>query len=215
MNHDTGDLVGTPQAESKDVADKLIPVSDELALRAAFGCFPSGVIAICALDVEGRPVGMAASAFVPLSLDPPLVAISIQRTSTSWPRLRQIERLGLSVMAQDHEDVCARLSGKGDRFGAVEWMPTSTGAVLIRGASAWLECEPFDEVSAGDHTLAMLQIHRLRTEPAIAPLVFHASRFRRLETGRVERDASAHGQQSFDRPAPQNGIVETLDPTRC
>jgi flavin reductase (DIM6/NTAB) family NADH-FMN oxidoreductase RutF len=197
VNHDTGDLIGTPSGDSKEIAGKLIPVSDSLELRAAFGCFPSGVMAVCALDADGRPVGMAASAFVPLSLDPPLVAISIQRTSTSWPRLRKIERLGLSVMAQDHEDVCAKLSGTGDRFGAVEWMPTSTGAVLIGGAAAWLECAPFDEVSAGDHTLAMLQIHRLRSEPAIAPLVFHASRFRRLATGRVERDAAAHGQESL------------------
>jgi flavin reductase (DIM6/NTAB) family NADH-FMN oxidoreductase RutF len=168
--------------DSKDIAAMLNPISDSVMLRAAFGCFPSGVIAVCALDLDGRPVGMAASAFVSLSLDPPLVAISFQRTSTSWPRLRQIERLGLSVLGQDHEHVCARLSGKGDRFGAIEWMSTGTGAVLIGGASAWLECALFDEVSAGDHTLAMLQIHRLRTDPGVAPLVFHASRFRRLAT---------------------------------
>lgn len=172
---------------SKDVAGTLRPISDDpLALRGAFGCFPSGVIALCALHVDGTPIGMAASAFVPLSLDPPLVAISIQRTSTSWPRLRPVKRLGLSVLAQDHGDVCVRLSGRGDRFGAVDWIPTAAGAVLIGGASAWLECELSEEVSAGDHTLAVLRIHRLRTAPTVAPLVFHASRFRRLEAERVE-----------------------------
>lgn len=183
MNHDAVDPPpGHTMGDSKDFAAKLNPVSDPLALRAAFGCFPSGVIAVSALDVADRPVGMAASAFVALSLDPPLVAISIQRTSTSWPRLRQIERLGLSVLGQHQESVCTRLSGKGDRFGAIEWMPTATGAVLIGSASAWLECALLDEVSAGDHTLAILQIHRLSTDPAVAPLVFHASRFRRLVT---------------------------------
>jgi flavin reductase (DIM6/NTAB) family NADH-FMN oxidoreductase RutF len=181
---------------SKDIAIELNPVSDPLALRAAFGCFPSGVIAVCALDADGGPVGMAASSFVSLSLDPPLVAISIQRTSTSWPRLRQVERLGVSVLAQDHEDVCAKLSGKGDRFVSVEWMPLDTSAVLIDGASAWLECALFDEVSAGDHTLAILQIHRLRTNPAVAPLVFHASRFRQLDAARDDRGAASRGRQS-------------------
>jgi flavin reductase (DIM6/NTAB) family NADH-FMN oxidoreductase RutF len=136
--------------DSKTLAAGLDPISDPLALRAAFGCFPSGVIAVCALEGDGRPVGMAASAFVSLSLDPPLVAISLQRTSTSWPRLRKSERLGLSVLGQDQEHACERLSGKGDRFGAIEWMPTGTGAVMIGGASAWLECQLFDEVSAGD-----------------------------------------------------------------
>jgi flavin reductase (DIM6/NTAB) family NADH-FMN oxidoreductase RutF len=168
--------------DSKDLTDQLNPIADPLVLRSAFGCFPSGVIAVCALDADGRPVGMAASAFVSLSLDPPLVAISIQRTSTSWPRLRRIDRLGVSVLAQEHEDICLRLSGQGDRFAAVDWSSTSTGAVLIEGASVWLECALFDEVPAGDHTLAILQIDRLRTDAAIAPLVFHASRFRRLET---------------------------------
>jgi flavin reductase (DIM6/NTAB) family NADH-FMN oxidoreductase RutF len=169
-------------SDSKDIAAMLNPISDSSALRAAFGCFPSGVIALCGLDLDDKPVGMAASAFVSLSLDPPLVAISIQRTSTSWPRLRQIERLGLSVLGQDHEDICTRLSGKGDRFGAIEWMSTGTGALLISGASAWLECALFEEVSAGDHTLAVMQIHRLGTDPGVAPLVFHGSRFRRLAT---------------------------------
>ncbi|MGH3642610.1 MAG: flavin reductase family protein [Mycobacterium sp.] len=194
--------MGAPHSGSKDAAAGLDPVSDSLLLRAAFGCFPSGVIAVCGIDADGTPVGMAASAFVPLSLEPPLVAVSIQLTSTSWPRLRQIERLGLSVLAQGHENVCAKLSGKGDRFDRVEWIPTAGGAVLIGGASTWLECALFDEVRAGDHTLAMLQIHRLRTEPAVAPLVFHASRFRRLDAGL----SSAASVPTISR------IAGTLDP---
>ncbi|MDT5101895.1 MAG: hypothetical protein QOC76_5632 [Mycobacterium sp.] len=191
-----GDPSGRIMPDSKSIAAQLNPVSGPLALRAAFGCFPSGVIAICALKEDGIPVGIAASAFVSLSLDPPLVAISIQRTSTSWPRLRQSDRLGLSVLGHDQEHACARLSGKGDRFGAIEWMPTGTGAVMIGGASAWLECALFDEVPAGDHTLAILQIHRLCTHPAVAPLVFHAGRFRRLEADVPAVASGGHGQRS-------------------
>lgn len=178
----TDDIDGPRVQVAPDSAEKLDLPADPLALRAAFGCFPSGVIAVCALDLDGGPVGMAASAFVPLSLDPPLVAVSIQRTSTSWPRLRRIDRLGISVLAQDHQDICLRLSGPGDRFAAGGWSSSSTGAVLIEGASAWLECGLSDEVPAGDHILAILHIDRLRTDRTVAPLVFHASRFRRLET---------------------------------
>jgi flavin reductase (DIM6/NTAB) family NADH-FMN oxidoreductase RutF len=187
---------GRIMPDPKSSAAGLNPVSGPLALRAAFGCFPSGVIAVCALEVDGVPVGIAASAFVSLSLDPPLVAVSIQRTSTSWPRLRQSERLGLSVLGQNQEHACIRLSGKGDRFSAIEWMATGTGAVMIGGASAWLECELLDEVAAGDHTLAILQIHRLCTHPAVAPLVFHGGRFRRLEADVAAVAPERHGQRS-------------------
>ena len=54
-------------------------------LREAFGHFPSGVIAIAA-EVDGTLVGLAASTFVPVSLDPPLVSFCVQNTSTTWPQ---------------------------------------------------------------------------------------------------------------------------------
>ena len=54
-------------------------------LREAFGHFPSGVIAIAA-EVDGTRVGLAASTFVPVSLDPPLVSFCVQNTSTTWPQ---------------------------------------------------------------------------------------------------------------------------------
>src|SRR3546814_7956938 len=56
-------------------------------LRAAFGCFPSGITAVCAL-IDGKPVGMAASSFTSVSLDPPLVSVCIQNRSKTWRQLR-------------------------------------------------------------------------------------------------------------------------------
>lgn len=66
---------------------------DGTALREAFAHVPSGVVAICA-DVDGERVGMAASTFVPVSLDPPLVSFCVQHTSTTWPRLSVLPHLG-------------------------------------------------------------------------------------------------------------------------
>ena len=63
------------------------------SLREAFGHFPSGVIAIAA-EVDGVRVGLAASTFVPVSLDPPLVSFCVQNTSTTWPKLKDLPRTG-------------------------------------------------------------------------------------------------------------------------
>lgn len=153
---------------------------DEAQLRRAFGCFPSGVIAICAV-VDSEPVGMAASSFIPVSLDPPLVSVCIQNISTTWPQLRLSSRLGLSVLAEGHHHACMSLSRKrGDRFAGVSWAELPGGGVVIQEASAWLQCRLHTEVPAGDHLIALLEICALEASPDTPPLVFHNSRFRRL-----------------------------------
>lgn len=159
-----------------DRTDQLEPTR----LREVFGCFPSGVVALCSL-VDGTPTGMAASSFTSLSLSPPLVSIGVQYTSATWPVLRQCPRLGVSVLAENQDEVCRTLSLKhGNRFADVQWSAGNDGSVLISKASAWLEASVYTEVDAGDHTLVLLRVHQLDTDLGIPPLVFHHSRFRRL-----------------------------------
>jgi flavin reductase (DIM6/NTAB) family NADH-FMN oxidoreductase RutF len=158
-------------------------VIDTTALRNTFGRFPSGVTALCALDTEGRPIGMAVSAFVGVSLDPPLVGIYLQRTSTTWPQLRDRPRIGLSVMGAGQADVCRQLAARtGDRFAGLNWHATADGAVLLHGATAWFETDIAAESAAGDHELALLRIHGQALHQDNAPLVFYASAFHGLGT---------------------------------
>ena len=153
---------------------------DDATLRRVFGCFPSGVIAVCA-SVDGEPLGMAASSFTTVSVAPPLVSICVQNSSTTWPRLRRRERLGISVLAEHHGDACLSLSRKvGDRFAGVRWTELANGAVIVHEANAWLDCRLHSELPAGDHTIALLEICELSADPDTPPLVFHGSRFRRL-----------------------------------
>jgi flavin reductase (DIM6/NTAB) family NADH-FMN oxidoreductase RutF len=148
------------------------PVITGNQLRSAFSCFPSGVTAVCAL-VDSEPAGMAASSFTSVSVSPPLVSACIQNTSSTWPKLRGRPRLGLSVLAEGHDAACARLaSTDGDRFAGVGWEASPDGSVFIHGSSAWLDCSLYGEVRAGDHTIALLEIHGLRAAPHTPPLIF-------------------------------------------
>jgi flavin reductase (DIM6/NTAB) family NADH-FMN oxidoreductase RutF len=160
---------------------EIAPLTDDpRALRQAYGCFPSGVTAVCAL-VDGIPVGMAASSFTSVSLAPPLVSVCVQDSSTTWPKLRDRPRLGLSVLAEGHDAACMSLSAKhGDRFAGVEWEATADDGVYVHGSTAWLDCSVEREVPAGDHAIVLLRIHGMRADPDAAPLVFHGSRFRTL-----------------------------------
>jgi flavin reductase (DIM6/NTAB) family NADH-FMN oxidoreductase RutF len=153
---------------------------DQSALRQAFACFPSGVTAFCGM-VSGMPVGIAASSFTSVSLDPALVLVCVQKNSTTWPKLAGLDRFGLSVLASQHGTVARALASKnGDRFAQVKWMASGTGAVFVHGAILWLECSPYDVVEAGDHEIILLRVESLAMNPDIAPMVFHLSNFHRL-----------------------------------
>lgn len=149
-------------------------------LRDAFGCFPSGVTAVCAM-VDGVPVGMAASSFTPVSLDPPLVSVCMQVSSRTWRQLRSLSRLGISVLASSQDHECRQLaSAEGDRFEGADWDTHADGAVFMGGASAWMNCAIHTVVPAGDHAIVLFRVHDLWCDAQVDPLVFHGSRFRTL-----------------------------------
>ena len=157
-------------------------VLDPARLRRVFGAFPSGVTAIAAL-IDGSPVGIAASSFTSVSLDPPLVSVCVAHSSTTWPVVRDAPRFGVSVLAADQERACRQLSAHpGDRFADLDWRATPDGAVLLDGASAWLDCSTQAQHRAGDHDIVVLRVHDLDADHTIRPLVFHASQFRRLQS---------------------------------
>ena len=150
------------------------------SLRAAFSHFPSGVIAVAA-EIDGTRVGLAASTFVPVSLDPPLVSFCVQNTSETWPRLKDLPMLGISVLGECHDAAARTLAAKtGDRFAGLETESSDAGAVFVRGTSVWLESAIEREVPAGDHTIVILRIHDATVHGEVEPIVFHRSVFRRL-----------------------------------
>jgi flavin reductase (DIM6/NTAB) family NADH-FMN oxidoreductase RutF len=139
------------------------------------------VVAICA-ERDGERVGMAASTFVPVSLDPPLVAFCVQNFSMTWPRLATMPHLGLSVLGEAHDSAARVLAAKtGDRFEGLRTRTSDTGAVFLEDTGLWLDCSVTEQVLAGDHAIVVMTVNGLIMRPEVAPIVFHRSTFRRLE----------------------------------
>ncbi|GAB2996703.1 flavin reductase family protein [Mycobacterium bourgelatii] len=150
------------------------------SLREAFGHFPTGVVAIAA-QVNGVREGLAASTFVPVSLEPPLVSFCVQNTSTTWPKLKSVPMLGISVLGEAHDAAARTLAAKtGDRFAGLETVSSETGAVFIKGTGLWLESAIEQLITAGDHTIVVLRVKHVTVDSNVAPIVFHRSEFRRL-----------------------------------
>ena len=156
-----------------------VPVAGQRDLRRAFSLFPSGVTAVCAL-VDGAPIGLAASSFTSVSLDPPLVSVAFGSRSRTWARLREAARIGISVLAEQHADYCRVLAGPGDRFADVDWTATPDGAVHIGGSALLLTCSIVELTTAGDHEVAFLRVEEILAQAPVEPLLFHGSKFRRV-----------------------------------
>jgi flavin reductase (DIM6/NTAB) family NADH-FMN oxidoreductase RutF len=149
-------------------------------LREVYGRFPSGVVAVCA-EVDGAPVGLAVSTFVPVSLDPPLVSICVRTASTTWPALRRAPRLGMSVLGAHHEDVARALAGPAEhRFRDVATQRRDGGALFVGGAPLALGVGVVDDVVAGDHLIAVCRVNEVLVDDQHSPLVFHRSALRPL-----------------------------------
>lgn len=153
---------------------------DPTALRKVFGVFPSGVVAVAA-EVDGAPIGLAASSFTSVSLDPPLISFSVANTSKTWTILRRAENLGVTILAERHGRLARQLAGPVEhRFAGVATARNELGALTITDGLVQFETSIHREVTAGDHTIVLLQLHAVRHAGQSAPLVFHGSGFRRL-----------------------------------
>ncbi|NUR06276.1 MAG: flavin reductase family protein [Nocardioidaceae bacterium] len=159
---------------------RALPTNQDLdpdRLRRVFGVFPSGVVAVAA-EVAGERVGLAASSFTTVSLDPPLVSFSVAATSRTWPMLRRASHLGVTVLADHHGEACRRLAGPvAHRFDGLSLTTTQDGALTLDDGLARFDCTIHDEVEAGDHVLVLLRLHAVEHADTSEPLVFHRSGF--------------------------------------
>jgi 3-hydroxy-9,10-secoandrosta-1,3,5(10)-triene-9,17-dione monooxygenase reductase component len=148
--------------------------------REVLGNFCSGIAVITSLD-DGQPVGFACQSFQSLSLDPPLVTFSPSRTSSTWPRIQRSGGFAVNILAEHQGEVCAKfaISG-GDKFAGVEWRSAPSGAPLIEGALAWLDCSIVATHPGGDHVIVVGRVNSLDIRSTDNPLLFFRSGFRRL-----------------------------------
>lgn len=147
--------------------------------RATMRNHPAGVVVITA-SVGGRPVGLTATSFTSVSLNPPLVSFYVADSSSTWPILRRAGEFGVQLLSEGQADVAARFASKGvDRFAApTGWRPGPSGVPLLNGAAAHLVCERFDTRLIGDHWLVVGRVtHTLVLEDPRPPLLYHQGAF--------------------------------------
>lgn len=124
------------------------------SLRDAFGCFITGVTIVTTFDAEGHPLGFTANSFTSVSLDPPLLLISIARTSRNYHNFAQARDFAINILSEGQREISAIFARPvEDRFAAVDWRKGPHGSPVIGGVSAWFDCSVHQLVEAGDHAV--------------------------------------------------------------
>ena len=179
---------------SPPVSDLAIPhaegVSDD-EFRAAMSRLAAGVVLVTAHDPDdgprGEDVGMTATAFLSVSLDPPLVLVSLRNGSRMDDLLEEVPVWAVSVLAENQRHVAGRFAMKGrvsDRLLFADLPSTrgeESGALLLDGTLATLECRTESRVVAGDHTLVVGRVLTVGLpSPDTEPLTYFRGRYRRL-----------------------------------
>lgn len=164
------------------------------ALRGAFAAYPTGVVAVCGLR-EGAPVGVALGSFTSVSLEPALVSFCIGAGSSTWPLLKDLPALGISVLAEGQHELGRRMATTGlDRFAGVDWRATGAGAVFIGGAALTMEGSIQDWQAVGDHVVVFARVSSAERVQGVEPLVFHASTFRGLRSDQQPDSPQSRGR---------------------
>ena len=153
-----------------------LAVFDESAFRQTMGNFATGVVVVKGL-LGHKPIGFAAQSFVSLSLDPPLVAFSPSKSSSSWPKIRQSGRFGINVLGQDQQGLCVNMAQSGaDKFATVQWRSGITGAPRLENVLAFIECNVEAGHDAGDHTIVVGRVVDFQSvNGQSAPLLYFRS----------------------------------------
>jgi flavin reductase (DIM6/NTAB) family NADH-FMN oxidoreductase RutF len=157
---------------------------DARSFRHALGQFASGITVVTTRDAQARPLGLTVSAFCSVSLHPPLVLVCVDARSGTHKAFAESKVFGVSVLAEGQEAISERFARAGGaKFKDFELITGQSGAALVPGALAHIECTLAAEHAAGDHTIYVGKVLALSVHPG-RPLVYHAGAYHPLGPGR-------------------------------
>ncbi len=158
--------------------------------RAALSRFMSGVTIVSTVSTvstqaaadaateAGEIHGMTASAFLSVSLDPPLVLVSVSKKARFHAHVSASGRYGVSILARDQEALSNHFAGRPMAEGGPVWEREGFVTPVLAGALAQLDCALHQAVDAGDHTLFIGLVERaVVAEGEGAPLGYYRGKY--------------------------------------
>jgi flavin reductase (DIM6/NTAB) family NADH-FMN oxidoreductase RutF len=154
--------------------------------RSALRRFAAGVTVVTSRAATGQPVGLTASAFTAVSLEPPLVLVCVDRTARAHDPLAAHGWFAVNVLTGRQEELSRRFaSALEDKFAGVAHREGPARLPVLDDVLAWLACRVVARHPAGDHTIFVGEVEATGAGggPPAPPLVYFDSAYHRLAAG--------------------------------
>lgn len=145
-------------------------------LREALSHWTSGVAVLASSDGEEIDA-ITVSAFTSLSIDPPLVLLSVGEQASILPMLREVGRFVVSILSQDQQPVAGSIA---QRLPDSESSFVAADRPAVRDSLATLDCTLWEEYPGGDHRIVVGRVESVSLGPDARPLVYHRRSYRTL-----------------------------------
>ncbi|WP_206996227.1 flavin reductase family protein [Trinickia mobilis] len=146
------------------------------AFKAALRGMASSVCVITTCDEAGKPHGMAASAVVSVSFDPPSMLIAVNDSASIAERLKAKRAFCINVLTSDHGPVVEAFSSSAmreHRFASQQWVRGTRGLPYLRTAQASIFCEEDGSLRYGTHTVFIGRVFEVALGNTTGPFVWH------------------------------------------
>lgn len=150
--------------------------------RRVMGNFATGV-AVVTTRAGSAPQGLTVNAFTSLSLAPPLILVCIDKSVNSHGAIAQSGVFAVNILARDQEEVSKRFADKaweGRRFEGLAHRTAATGAPILDGAVAYIDCRVASAFEGGDHTIFVGKVEDLKVQREAEPLLFFRGKYARV-----------------------------------
>src|SRR3954447_20639389 len=170
--------------------------------RGAMRQLTGGVSVITAgrgKDISGMTVTSVSS----LSVEPAALIVSINREASSWPLIKRCGHFGVNILASDQIDIAERFAGKGglkgaERFAGAGWTTRISGAPLLVGALAAIDCEVEDILERHSHAIVIGRVLDLQLSRRTAALAYWQGQY-----VAIDRDEDAVKLAEVSVPGPR------------
>ena len=154
---------------------------DPTQFRAALSRFASGITVLTMRDAAGTDLGMTATAFTSLSLDPPLILVCVDAKASMAAPLTPGVAFAVHVLREDQEHLSRRFAATtGDRFADLALERSQAGTPLLPDTLMRMECTAVARHPGGDHHIIVGRPERLTVAPIGEPLLYFRGRYGRL-----------------------------------
>jgi flavin reductase (DIM6/NTAB) family NADH-FMN oxidoreductase RutF len=147
-------------------------------LRRVMGHFATGVTVITTIAKDGAPYGLTANAFMSVSLEPPLLLISVDRKAESYPYFEESRVFTINILRDDQEGLSRRFAvSGGNKFEGIAYHRGANNVPILEDTLAHVECRLYAVYEGGDHTLYLGEILDAETREG-RPLLFYRGGYR-------------------------------------